>query len=260
MIKDTLIEAGLEPIPAEIYGALVEYGAQTAGELLERLSTIKRPTLYKELRALKELGIVSEGERDGKILFAPLSPDALVMTAMERKKSAEADLQKTERAVASLKTKFLVSSQRPDIRYHEGAEGLKDIYDAQIAAKEDVYIIRASTGPIHQQVFGKWWAHHLNKKAELGIRTFALTPDHATGIHDKAADEARHVFRTWLRPEDYVAPVDINVWGDTVAIISYGKDIFGITMRNKDIAEAFRSLMKLAEKGAKSDPPTHDHA
>ena len=50
--------------------------------------------------------------------------------------------------------------------------------------------------------------------------------------------------RTWLKPESYTAPVEVNIYGDKVALLAYGEDIMGVIIQNPPIAEAMRQMMR----------------
>jgi hypothetical protein len=216
--------------------------------------------LYKILRELKEGGLVSEHMRDGKILFTPLPPDALLVNAEQKSKGAREAVLRTEQAVAKLRSKYLVSFQRPSIQYYAGVEELKRMYDASLKTKGGkAFLVRANDALTHPHHFGKWWAHFLNRRSKNGTTYHALTTDHKAALHDPKIDSAKKIIRTWLRPEDYMAPIDIHVNGGVVSIVSYGKEIFGLTIENAEIAKAFMDLFALAEKGAQGIEVTHQH-
>jgi len=245
------LAAGLTREEAETYALLLRDGAQTAGSLLHGLK-LKRGTLYQVLRGLKAKGLVSESGEHKTLLFSPESPDRLLDRVREKKDEVARAEASVMSALPELKTAYLAASQKPIFRFYEGIEGLKAIYESQIETAKEIWFLRAVEARAYEKHFGKWWAHFIRRRKERGIVTHGLTPDTPGANHDPAVDKAWGVVRTWIRPEDYASPVEIDVYGDTVAIISYGKEIFGLTMENPMIAGALLEILKLAKAGAES--------
>lgn len=241
--------AGLSDEEARVYSLLLEGGPQTAGGLLKGAG-LKRGTLYQVLRGLAAKRLVTESKKDAKILFSPEAPDALLDRARARKDEASRDEAALAAALPELKTAYFAASQKPIFRFYEGIDGLKAIYESQLEGAKEIWFLRANEASAYERHFGKWWAHFIRRRVERGIITHGLTPDTPEANHDPAVDKAWGVIRTWIRPEDYAAPVEIDVYGDTVAIISFGKEIFGLTMENRVIAQSFREIFKLVRKGA----------
>lgn len=260
MIVDVLMEAGLASGDAHVYAALLESGVQTAGELAKKIKQLKRPTLYNILRDLKDRGLVAERRRRGKLMFAPLPPLALLSLAESRRKDAEVAAERVEKAVAELQSKYLISFMRPAIKYYEGVDELKLMYERFLKRKGgDAYLIRSNDPLVHKKHFGKWWGTYVSRRAKTKTRVHALTPDHARAVHDPEVDAANNVIRTWINSEDYASAVDIHVTGDILAVSSYGKELFSLTIENAEIARAFADVFRLAEKGAKTTHVSHDH-
>lgn len=253
-----LTAAGLTEEEAQVYLLLLERGSLTAGELLESVK-MKRSTLYQLLRGLESRGLVVEKEIRKKLRFSPAAPDILLDRAHERRVAAEKAEASLAEQLPILKTKFLVSVQKPVIRYYEGVEGLKQLYEAHLESGTDMYFIRTREAYTYRELFGKWWAHYLRRRAKKNIQSFGLTPDDPHANHDPKNDASFKVVRTWLRPEDYEAPIEIAAFGDIVAIISYDNEIFGFTIENKSVARAFRQMFRLMELGAKTIEVKHDH-
>jgi sugar-specific transcriptional regulator TrmB len=260
MYKSVLLQVGLSEDEAEVYEALLLDGPKTAGPLLLRLKSIKRGTLYQVLRRLGERGLVRESSKEGKTLFVPESPDVLgdILTAQEsvivRGKEA------LNKVLPEMRSKSMLADERPLIRFFEGVDGLKDIYEDHIASSaKELFFVRTGKAGVYADHLGKWWAHYKRRRMEKGMVSHAITPDDPIAEHDAGADELIGIVRTWIRPEDYSAPVEIDVYGDTVAVISFGKEIFGITVTNPQIAKAFLDIFRLAERGAQTIEVTHDH-
>lgn len=260
MFKESLETIGLSHDEAEIYEILLINGQLGAGKILSKAS-IKRGLMYKTLERLIKRGLVLEKTVRGRAVFSAAPPDELFKAA----EAAEAEAIRVKKSIfeslPEMKAKYNLSHERPVIRYYEGADGLRKLYEEKIkpdAAKEFRFI-RPLQARVYQDVFGKWFGYFLDRRAEMGIKSFAITPDDPDANHDPAKDAARGVTRTWIRPEDFTSQVEINTHGDRTEIISYGKEIFALTIDDTFIAKAVKDVLILADRGAKTITVKHDH-
>lgn len=260
MFHDILTHAGLSEDEAAVYEALLIHGPQGAGMLLPKLK-IKRGLLYKTLGRLIGRGLVAEETSKKRALFAPQPPDILLKIIEDQ----EADIRKSREhfmhALPEMKAKYVISTERPIIKFFEGVEGLRKIYeDKLLPGTPTHHFIRPLRANVYEHAFGRWFTHYLLRRAKLGITTYALTPDDIDANHDPKVDACRKVIRTWLRPQDYTTPIEIACYRNKVAIISYGKEIFGIVIESQHFSKAIKDLFRLAEKGAKTLNIKHGHA
>lgn len=260
MYEAIFTSIGLSSDETLVYEALLEHGPQGAGDLLDRTKKIKRGLLYKVLERLVTRGLVLQEEKDGRALFVPQPPESLLHMAEAQEDAARKSKESLQSLLPTLKAKYNLSTERPVIRFFEGVEGLREMYEDKLSSGvKDSYFIRTARAEEYRETFGKWFTHFLKRQTALGIKATALTVDDEFTNHDPDIDAMRNVTRIWLRPQDYTAPVQIDVYGDKVSIFSFGKEIFGVLLESKPIATAVREIFQLAEKGAKTLEITHDH-
>jgi sugar-specific transcriptional regulator TrmB len=259
MFEQILSAANLNPDEASIYETLVTNGSMGAGMLLKKVQ-IKRGLLYKTLERLKKRDLVIEQIRRGRAVFSATPPDAILRLAEDAAEKAEKNKAAISSALAEMKAKYALATERPVFRFFEGVEGLRKLYEEKLESPaKEYYFVRPLKAGVYREVFGDWFSYFLKKRSELGVATHALTPDDPDANHDPAVDKKRVVTRTWTRPSDYTAPIEINVSGNRTEIVSFGKEIFAVAIDNKPIAQAFTELIKLAITGAKTIEVKHDH-
>lgn len=254
-----LVDLGLSMDEAVLYEALLKYGPSSAGELSKRTKKIKRGLVYKLLDKLVEKGLVLGERLKTKTTFIPKSPDVLLEMAEKNRSLSQKAYESITQELPTLQAKYAMSMQRPIIRFFEGAEKLKELYNDRLKpGTKTQYLVRASGATVYEKLFGKWFTDYLKQQSSV-LTTNAITPDGLEAIHNPAIDKARRVTRTWLRPEYYKAHAEIASYGNKVAVVSYGKELFGVIIENAVIAQAVQELFKLAEMGAKTMPVHHDH-
>lgn len=260
MYEDVLARIGLSRDETWTYLALLEGGPQGAADLLKRDIPMKRGLLYKVLDRLIERGLVTEQKRKTPTQFVAQPPDMLVALMEDREVEIRHTRETLAAALPSLKAKYNLSTERPTIRFFEGVEGLRKMYEDKLeSSAKELLFVRTARAESYQETFGSWFTHYLKRQTATGIKLRALTVDDEYTNHDPAVDAYRHVTRIWLRPEDYTAPVQVETYGDKVTIHSFGKEVFGVMIESAPIATAVREILQLAEKGAKTVNVTHDH-
>jgi sugar-specific transcriptional regulator TrmB len=227
---------------------------------LGHVKKIKRSLLYKILDRLVDRKLILQEKKNGKAFFVPQPPDALAKLAEEAEGRARSSKEDLLRALPELKAKYNLSTERPIIRFFEGIEGLRAMQEDKLeSGAKELYFIRTARAEEYRETFGTWFAHYLKRQADLGVKAYAITVDDEYTNHDPAIDKARNVIRTWIRPQDYTAPIQIDTYGDKVSILAFGKEIFGILIESAPLATAMKDIFKLADRGAKTIEVTHNH-
>ncbi|MBU4331897.1 hypothetical protein KKD20_02110 [Patescibacteria group bacterium] len=152
----------------------------------------------------------------------------------------------------NLKSMYVLGTEKPQVRFYEGVGGLKKIYDDILAEGKDFQFVRSVYDPIYtKELEPKVTRPFVKKRVAKGIKAYSITTDQPKALHDAEKDRAMNHFRQWVPKEYYDAPVEINIYGDKIAFLSFGKDLTGVIVENKNIAEAMRKVFVMARRGAK---------
>lgn len=241
-------KAGLNDAQAEIYACLLNNGTLTPSELAQNTSQ-SRENCYAILKKLIDMGLVEQV--DGKkTAYRLLNPSNLEVLVEKRRKIMSRNERIVKDNLSGLLDIFYANNELPGSRTMEGIDGLKDVYNDVIATGKDVYIMRnladrdfwTNSDDRHD-----FLRKHREKRVAKGIDTYSLTPVNPYSI--KAAkngvDERLHYYRTWIPADAYTAPVEIQVYGNKVALISFGETIMSTIITSPTVAEAMRQIMKI---------------
>ncbi len=245
MNPQLLQEIGLTKSQAKAYLALVEKGNLTPPEV-GALTKESRSNAYMILQKLEELGLVEKLGKAKKVSYQPTSPVALEKLVEERRHESEMIEERVKHFMPQMLSYYSSFTDRPGIRLLQGLEGLKEIYTDTLRTKKDVYFLRTEADA---EFMGEdYFQRYKKRRAALGITTHALSQTPISS-GTPAEDRANKIIRTWMAPENYNAPVEINVYGDKVAFLVYShEDIMGVIIQNKHIAESLRQIFKTLEK------------
>src|SRR3990167_6928519 len=131
-ITQTLSQFGLTPNQAKVYLALLELGEAKVQEIAKK-ARILRTTTYEVLEQLKNLGIIGMYNRHGVRIYMAEPPRALERILDEKKKSIH-------EVLPELESLYNISEFKPKIRYYEGPEGFKAVYEDTLnVSKKNLY-------------------------------------------------------------------------------------------------------------------------
>lgn len=252
MNTETLCKIGFTTAQAKAYIYLVRAGSLTPPELAVKIKE-SRSNTYKILDRLVEMGVVRKSTEHKRATYLPENPVSLESAAKKNRDDALLREQQIKDAMPLLLSYFYTHSEQPGVRFFQGKDGVREVFNDMLRTGQTIYLIRS---PADVAFYDKeFFAAFRAKRAKLGIETHALTVDVATAIHDPAEDTKNNFHRTWLPADAYTAPVEYNIYGDKLAIISYGQEAMALIIDSPQIAASFRQLFGLVQAGFKQQKP-----
>lgn len=239
MDKATLTSLGLTESQAKAYQALVQFGPTTPPLLATRAGE-KRTNAYKILDRLVELGLATKNESAKKTTYSAAHPTALETLAKKHRNEALEQEKRVKNVMPNLLNFFYSYSEQPGVRFFQGKDGIKEIFDDMLRTHQDIYLVRS---PADIEFYDEAFYDTFKKqRARLGIQTYALTPKLPGVNRDPKIDEANLFNRTWLPKDAYDGATEWNVYGNKLAIISSGEEAIGMIIESPLIAESFKQL------------------
>jgi sugar-specific transcriptional regulator TrmB len=234
---------------ARVYLALLELGPSSPYKIAKR-SRLKRPTAYVIAEELVEKGLIMQMTGEKKKQYIARSPESYI----EDVEARVADAKKVLPELLALQRK---QSEKPNVLYFEGVEGIKQAYDYKIKDFKGKEIIgffarMDEIDPeIHNQVFMPW----NEQKAKLGIDVRGFTVD-----DPKMRDYAKFFdknhpgkIRAKFLPESiYSADCSIEAfeWGVRIVIM---KSKQAIIIESYELAKALREIHNLLWEKTKGE-------
>lgn len=246
---DILKRAGLNEAQASVYGCLLKNGAMTPTELASYTKQ-SRENCYMITKKLAELGLI-EQIGDKKAKYRILNPSNLEVLVEKRRRIMAKNEKFVKENISSLLDIFYANNEMPGARTLEGIEGVKEVFRDNLRTKKDIYFIRTTADKVLSGEENDNFLHNYRDQLPLlGIHTYALTPVNKEAIKKARTgrDEAINFHRIWMPQEDYTAPVEIQAYGDKVALIAFGETQMATIITSPIIAEAMRQILKIMMK------------
>ncbi len=253
MDKATLTKIGLNDTQASAYITLIKSGSLTPPELVEKLK-IKRTNAYAVLDQLTTMGLAKEKEVRKKLTYYPENPVALERLAAKKRGEALEQERKVQASMPMMLKYFQTFSDQPGIKFYQGINEIKEIYNDTLRTCKDIYLFRS----LHDQdlLSTDYYIAYKKKRAQLGIKTHVLNGSEDTDAWNKKLDSEFNLVRTQIGVDDYTAPVEIAAYGNKVSIISFGEEAIGMIIDSPQIAESIKQIFGLVKAGTEASRKT----
>lgn len=247
-----LTAAGLTSTEAKCYTALLERQEWKPADLAQNVKET-RTNVYKVLDKLVEFGLAERFDKAKKLHYRATNPARLIELAQEQRKQREQAERQLELNTQDLTAQYIKINEQPGVRYFQGEKEIGKIFQEIAESKEEVLSVHSLAGI---DFYGFKTMHNLRMLApNAGVKRRSLTQDSELATKDwRISDPAVLLTRTWLKKDDYNAPVEWVTFEDKLCLISYGSEALGIVIESQQIATAFKQLFNLIERGQKLLP------
>ena len=246
--------AGLNEKQAKIYACLIENGALT-GKKISQITNIPRTLSYKTLKDLIRLKFVLQKREIGKITkFFPENPIILYEKIKERKNNFEKAIAEFNSIAPTLLSQYNLILEKPGIKFFEGIKGFQEIYNDIVQTNENIFLVRAITDERYEKDVAPIIKKHREKRVKKNLWVDAITPKDKMALQNiqkPQYDKEQFFRRTLVDIKDYNVPVEIDIYGNKTAFLSFGKEFLGMIIESPQIAKAMKQIFELAKKGSK---------
>ncbi|MGC9968381.1 MAG: helix-turn-helix domain-containing protein [Minisyncoccia bacterium] len=244
--RNALISIGFSAKEAEVYLALLDIGKGTVSQIT-RKAKLNRTTGYDILDKLVGLGLARISGKEPKQEYAVESPTGIENIVKNRIAEASKNAEIMLKLIPQLSSIHNVAG-RPQIRFYEGIEGLKQVYEDTLTSHEPIRAW-ATVEDMYKGLPG-YFPKYYKRRAAHNISIRAIVPRTEMGLElvKRDKEEARE---TALIPLDkfYFSP-EINVYDNKIMIASW-REKLGIIIESAEIADALKKIFELSWAEAK---------
>lgn len=245
-LQEQLQTTGLSSNEVAVYLALLELGRGTVSQI-SRKASLNRTTGYDILDRLVMKKLVSISGKEPKQEYSAESPDYLESLLATELAKKQAELNQARRVIPTLKSLHNVMG-RPQVRFYEGTEGLRQVYEDTLTSHEPIRAY-ASVDDVHSALPG-YFPKYYKRRTEKGIPIRAIFTDNPEG-RELAKHDAEEIRESVFIPGDiYGFHPEINIYDDKIMIASW-REKLGIIIESAEIADAMKKIYELAWAEAK---------
>jgi len=241
-VIESLKSFGLNEKEAKVYLALLQLGKTTAYAVSTR-SGLKKPTTYVILGQLVRKGFAFQIPRSRKHLFFAESPDKCFALAREKLSLAQESLPELMAAKKG-------ESEKVNVSYFEGLEGIKEIYQKLIdrmkkrpEEERELVGFYAHTRDTPKEL-EEYWIKLSGELKQSNILRKGLTPKDES-LRWYFENAKKYSFDLLGLPtEKYNSNVSFEIYDKYVQIVSH-RHLQGTLIENRDVAIALKQIFDM---------------
>lgn len=241
-IKEKLISLGLKEKEVEVYLAILGFKRSTVTDIFKK-SGITRTNIYQYLEVLLQKGLIYKTTLKKRISYGAEDPKKIIAYLNKQQKEIENKKNKIEEMMPELKNIFSQSFEKPSVKFYEGREGIKSIYQDLVNNKKNIYSI------FSPENFFKFFDY---KENHILIMTLRDNGGMLYNLMEKSGEASKRLrirdysdfVKTKILPEKIRFKTDLLVAGDTIALISF-ENLIGVVIVDRAIAEMQEKMIKL---------------
>ena len=248
MVND-LIDLGLSQEEAKVYLAILELGGSYASNIA-RKAGIHRATCYHILNNLKTKGFINSYTKDKAQWFNADNPSRII--EMERLR-----LQHAQDLVPQLLSIANAITFKPKIRFYEGVEGVKNVFEDILKTKDKEVLGYTNIGALGV-LLTDYFKEYCRKKIQRKLKTRYISPATKEGVDIVEKYYPKNYNKDLVEillvnKKEFYFENEISIYENKVAIFSLNPDeVIGILIESATFAKSMRSIFDLAWLGATS--------
>lgn len=202
----------------------------------------KRSSIDVILKRLVQDGYVDRVKTGNRYQYLPTRAETLLF----RHEQLTEDL----RNAVPILSRLSHSDEQTDVRFFEGREGVRKIYDdvllrLKFAEGERKSLLSFSNGANMMRVFPDMQKRFIDKRIQMGVWYKSIVPQSSIKQSEYATDENQLRLIKAIDDQKFPFHVSIETYADSLMIYSPEKPYGGVVIRNMRIADSMRSLFNL---------------
>ncbi len=246
-LKADLLDLNFSEKEANVYLALLELGRGNVSNIARKAS-LNRTTGYHILNALVGKGLVSVSGKEPLQEFVAESPDKILESLQSKFLEYQNKINQAKHTIPLLKSVHNVSD-RPRVRFYEGKEGMKEVYEDTLTSKEPLRAF-ANFEDMHKALSDYFPSYYL-RRAKRGLSIRGVVPLTSEALERQKRNKAEAREMVLVPADKYYFSPEIDMYDNKIMIASW-KEKLGIIIESAEIADAMKKIFELAWLGAKS--------
>jgi sugar-specific transcriptional regulator TrmB len=242
-ITKTLELFGFTSNQTKVYLALLELGEARVQDTAQR-AKILRTTAYEVLEQLKNIGIVSMFNSKGARMYMAEPPQKLNEILQQKQKAIQEIL-------PELKSMYNIGGFKPQIRYYEGVEGLKTVYEDTLTVSNKRLYGILSMKDLFETVGEEYMEDYVKRRIDAGIYLQVIRSEEkeVKEIWPETPEEKRTLR---YAQHTFVFPLTMFIYNNKVSLLSSKRENFGLIIESKEFMETQKALFDVLWSAGRS--------
>lgn len=244
--KETLEQFGLSENEAEIYLIMLETGHSSVLDI-SKCCCIKRSTIYLIIENLIKKSLVKVVPKGRNKVYLAESPEIIIKMMDDKKR-------KMEEIMPSLLNMYGEKSEKPNIKFYEGKDGIRSAYKNVFKSKKEILWYGASMEflNVFPEKENSVLVYAKDNKDFPGYRAIL---NNIKSVKDKARERNainnNKIKRKVITGSLFFKNTFNVIYDNKIIIGSVINEFFVVEIESKAVADAYRVMFELAWQTAK---------
>ena len=249
-LKTSLEQIGLKENQIKTYLTLLQMGEANIQEIAAK-TKIKRTTTYSILDVLVAKGLVVFVDKGYHRAYYAENPKKVSLYFQEKQREIKDQEKRFSDILPELNSLYNVHATKPKIRFYEGVEGLKQIFEETLELKKGEETLAYSSAELVHDYLDEYIKDYLVRRATKGITQRAIVKDSPEARVHQKNDKVELRKTIIIDGEKFPFSNEINIYANKLSIISY-KELLGVIIESGEISKTQKAIFELAWLGAES--------
>lgn len=238
-IRNALKDIGLSEKEADTYLALLKIGEGNISDIAKTVS-IPRTTIYLILKSLQKRGLINFYLKKKRKYFVAENPDKLLYLVKRQE-------QNLEEIIPQIKAHHYSSVVKPRIKFFEGKEGVKTIFNDILDEKRPFLAITSIDDM--ETIARDYFEEFVHQRIRQNLKVKLLTNKTEESTRFKAAD-TKEIRETRFVPKEYAFHTANYIYGNKFAIMLLKDYPVAILIEDEAVAKTAEMQFEIMWKAA----------
>lgn len=235
-INSILAELGLSKSKGAVYLASLETGTGSVVEIAKR-ARLPRTTVHEIMQQLLELGLVSFVTKGRAQIYTAEPPTKLKSLLKDKER-------KLESILPELTSMLSTSGVKPKVRFYEGVEGIKAVFEDTLTVNDKVLRAILSMADLYDTPGKIFMDHYTARRVAAGIKLNVIRSE-AKEVEETWPASAKENRELHYAPKDMAFPMTMYLYDNKVGIIGTQKENFGMIIESADFFLTQKNLFEI---------------
>ncbi len=246
MLKKKLEEVGISEKETKVYLASLEIGPSTVQKISQK-ANVKRATTYVVIENLIDLGLISTYIEGKKTFYVAEKPDRILEILKEKEKRLKDKISQIKEILPELMALYTDYKGKPVVRYYEGIEGLKAVYEdfVDTLKKDGIIYTFLPLDDFNESGIADKLKKRKKDRLKKRIRMKIIyTSKNGRNLSYEKESKKELKDNVFIDFNEFPIRGGMNIYGNKVFLIDYQGKKGGVVIENKTLADFFRILFK----------------
>ncbi|MFA6100096.1 MAG: helix-turn-helix domain-containing protein [Patescibacteria group bacterium] len=234
-IESVLTDLGLSKNKGLIYLSSLEIGTGSVVDIAKKAG-LPRTTVHEILQNLVILGLISFATKGRTRIYTAEPPQKLKSILKDKER-------KLEGILPELSSLLNTSGIKPKIKFYEGVEGIKSVFEDTLTVKEKLLCGILSMQDLYQIPGKNYMDDYVKRRVEAGIKLNVIRSE-GKEVEETWPFSAKESRELHYATKDMIFPMTMYLYDNKVGIIGTQKENFGLIIESEDFYRTQKNLFE----------------